>query len=54
MSAAKRTSPDHGYYLTVRDRLGPNQAALSVGRKLGRRCYHTLRELGADALAPVA
>ena len=33
---------------------GPNRAALSVGRKLGRRCYHTLRELGDDALAPVA
>jgi len=54
MSAAKRTSPDHGYYLQVRDRLGPNRAALSVGRKLGRRCYHTLRELGDHALAPVA
>ena len=54
MSAAKRTSPDHGYYLQVRDRLGPNRAALSVGRKLSRRCYHTLRELGDHALAPVA
>ena len=54
MSAAKRTSPDHGYYLSVRERLGPNRAALSVGRKLSRRCYHTLRELGDDALAPIA
>lgn len=54
MSAARRTSPDHGYYLSVRDRLGPNRAALSVGRKLSRRCYHTLRELGDHALAPVA
>ena len=54
MSAAKRTSPDHDYYLRVRDRLGPERAALSVGRKLSRRCYHTLRELGDDALAPAA
>jgi len=54
MSAAKRSSPDHDYYSRVRDRLGPSRAALSVGRKLSRRCYHTLRELGDDALAPAA
>ena len=54
LSAAKRASPDHDYYLRVRYRLGPDRAALSVGRKLGRRCYHTLRHLGDDALAPVA
>ena len=53
MSAAKRTSPDHDYVNQVRDRLGTSRAALSVGRKLGRRCYHTLRELGDDAMAPV-
>ena len=54
MSAAKRTSPDHSYYLRVREHLGPERAALSVGRKLSRRCFHTLRELGDDALAPAA
>jgi len=54
MSAAKRTSPDHQYYLRVPDRLGPERAALSVGRKLSRRCFHTLRDLGDDALAPAA
>ena len=54
MSAAKRSSPDHEYYLQVRQRLGPERAALSVGRKLARRCHHTLRELGDDALAPAA
>ena len=51
LAAAKGTSPDHDYYLGVRERLGPSRAALSVGRKLGRRCYHTLRGLGDDALA---
>ena len=51
LAAAKGTSPDHDYYLGVRERLGPSRTALSVGRKLGRRCYHTLRGLGDDALA---
>ena len=51
-AAAKQTSPDHDYYLRVRERLGPERAALSVGRKLGRRCFHTLRDLGEQALAP--
>ena len=54
MSAAKRTSPDHEYFNSVRARLGTSRAALSVGRKLGRRCYHTLRELGEAAMTPVS
>jgi transposase len=53
MSAAKHSSPDHDYFCAVRARLGTSRAALSVGRKLVRRCYHTLRELGDDAQAPV-
>jgi transposase len=53
MSAAKRSSPDHEYFNEVRSRLGTSRAALSVGRKICRRCYHTLRELGDDAMAPV-
>jgi hypothetical protein len=32
--------------------LGDNRALLSVMRKLLKRSYHTLRELGDDALAP--
>ena len=54
ISAAKKTSPDHDYFCAVRARLGTSRAALSVGRKLARRCYHTLREVGDAALAPVA
>jgi transposase len=42
-------SPEHDYYLHVRDRLGGKRPALSVARKLARRCYHTLRELGDQA-----
>ncbi len=52
--AARRTAPDHGYYTAVRARRDAGRATLSMARKLARRCYHTLRELGEDALAPAA
>jgi transposase len=45
-AAARRGSPDHDYYAAVADRLGGKRPALSVARKLVRRCYHTLRALG--------
>ncbi len=48
-AAARQTSPDHDYYDAVRDRLGGKRPALSVARKLVRRCFHTLRELGDEA-----
>jgi transposase len=50
MCAARPTSPDHPYYLQVRQRLGGKRAALSVARKLAREAYHILRELGDQAL----
>lgn len=50
--ARRRTSPDHQYYLQAAERLGGNRACLSVARKLLKRSYHTLRELGQDALQP--
>ena len=49
--AARRSSPDHHYYLDVRSRLGANRATLSVARKLARRCHHTLRALGDDGFS---
>ena len=52
MGAARPTSPDHGYYLAVKHRLGGKRAALSVARKLAREAYHTLRGLGDQALVP--
>jgi transposase len=52
-SAARAGSPDHPYYLDVRQRVDHNRACLSVARKLCRRAYHILRELGDEALAPV-
>jgi hypothetical protein len=33
----------------LQDRLGGKRPALSVARKLARRCYHTLREVGDEA-----
>lgn len=51
--AARRGSPDYGYFLQVRERIDSNRACLSVARKLARRAYHILRRLGDDALAPV-
>jgi transposase len=54
MCAARPGSPDHAYYLAVKQRLGGKRAALSVARKLARQAYHTLHDLGDQALAPVA
>jgi len=50
--ARRRTSPDHQYYLQAAERLGGNRACLSIARKLLKRSYHTLRELGEEALQP--
>ena len=52
--AARTSSPDHAYYLEVRDRIGANRAALSVARKLVRRTHHVLRDLGDKAWKPAA
>jgi transposase len=51
--AARPGSPDHAYFCQVRERIDYNRACLSVARKLCRRAYHILRELGEQALAPV-
>jgi transposase len=53
-SASRRSSPDHDYYRRVAARIGRRRATLSVARKLLRRAYHTLVDLGEEALAPAA
>jgi transposase len=50
--AARKSSPDHAYYLKVRDRIDHNRACLSVARKICRRACRILRDLGDAALAP--
>jgi transposase len=50
--ARRTSSPDHEYYQQAAERLGGNRACLAVARKLLKRSYHTLRELGEEAIAP--
>jgi transposase len=53
-ASARPRSPDYDYYVGMRERIGGKHPALSVARKLVRRCYHTLRELPDAAWAPEA
>ena len=51
--AARRPgSPDNAFYPPAAEQLGGNRALLGVMRKLLKRSYHTLRELGEEGLAP--
>ena len=43
-------SPDRDYYLQPAERIGGNRACLALARKLLKRSYHTLRDLGDQAL----
>jgi transposase len=46
-------SPDRAYYLQAAERTGGNRACIALARKLLKRSYHILRELGDQALQPV-
>jgi transposase len=50
--ARRPGSPDRDYYEQAAARLGGNRACLAIARKLLKRSFHTLRELGEEALAP--
>jgi len=50
--ARRPNSPDHAYYAQAAAKLGGNRACLSVARKLLKRSYHTLRQLGEEAMQP--
>jgi transposase len=50
--ARRPGSPDHGYYREAAVRLGGNRACLAVARKLLKRSFHTLCDLGEEALQP--
>ena len=45
MAASRATSPDRAYYQSVKNAHDGKIAAISMARKLARRCYHTLREM---------
>ena len=47
-------SPTRAYYEQLAARIGGNRACLALARKLLKRCYHLLKGLGDQALAPVA
>ena len=53
-SACKPRSPDHADYQQLKARgLSHTRATMTIARKLARRCFHSLRELGPAALEPV-
>jgi transposase len=53
-AACRPTSPDRVDYLELKERgLTHTRASLTIARKLARRCFHTLRELGPEALGPI-
>jgi transposase len=55
VSACKPTSPDYTDYLALKARgLSHTRACLTIARKLARRSFHVLRELGPAALEPIA
>ncbi len=47
-------SPDRAHYEQLAARIGGNHACLALARKLLKRCYHLLKTLGDQALAPAA
>jgi transposase len=54
LAACRPSSPDHADYLALKARgLSHTRASLTIARKLARRSFHVLRELGPDALEPV-
>jgi len=52
-SATRRQSPDYAHYHALRaDGMTHTRASLTIARKIARRSYHLLNNLGPDALAP--
>jgi transposase len=47
--AQRANSPDRALHAQVTQRIGGKRATLTVARKIGRRAYHVLRELEAQA-----
>jgi transposase len=49
-NSSHQRSPDHDYYRTVKARHDGKIAAISMARKLARRCYHVLRTMEAESV----
>ena len=53
-SATRRQSPDYAHYHALRaNGMTHTRASLTIARKIARRRYHLLNNLGPDALAPL-
>ena len=52
-SRRRGRSPDRQYYLQLAERIGGNRACIALARKILKRSYHILKELGDQALEPV-
>jgi transposase len=52
-AARRPSSPDREYYVQAAERIGSNRACIAIARKLLKRSYHLLRELGDQAMEPV-
>ena len=50
MCASRPTSPDRAYYQAVKQAHDGKIAAISMARKLARRCYHTLRQIDPEVV----
>ncbi len=48
------TSPDRQYYVETAERIAGNRACIALSRKLLKRSYHILSELGDQAIEPIA
>jgi len=54
LAACRPSSPDHADYLALKARgLSHTRASLTIARKLARRSFHVLRELGPNAVEPI-
>ena len=49
-NSSHHRSPDHDYYAAVKKAHDGKLAAISMARKLARRCYHTLRAIDPDVV----
>ena len=47
-NSSHATAPDHDYYAAVKKAHDAKLAAISVARKIARRCYHTLRSVDPE------
>lgn len=52
-NAWRPRSPDHDFYAAAKDRIGAKRARLAVSRRVLRRSYHLLANLGSAAIEPV-